>query len=199
MMSFSFTTRLRFSQAAVALENANRLHHLQVALHERDVVHIFNSFRSNGIEPILIKGWAIARIYPERALRPYGDLDLYVPAEQLHRAESLLKSEENRRVWVDLHEHLIDLCERSMDQLYARSQIVNLDGTALRLLSTEDQFRLMCMHTLRHGVWRPLWLADVAVAVESLPENFAWDYCLRGVRIGSPAPSDWPISFWGRG
>jgi len=29
-----------------------------------------------GVEPILGKGWAIARLYPERGMRPYGDIDL---------------------------------------------------------------------------------------------------------------------------
>jgi hypothetical protein len=33
---------------------------------------------------------------------------------------------------------------------------------------------------MRHGAWRPLWVCDVAVALESAGERFDWDYCLRG-------------------
>jgi hypothetical protein len=31
---------------------------------------------------------------------------------------------------------------------------------------------------MREGAWRPLWLVDVAAALESLPQNFDWNYCL---------------------
>ena len=31
---------------------------------------------------------------------------------------------------------------------------------------------------VRHGLWRPLWLVDVALLVESLPPGFDWDACL---------------------
>ena len=31
---------------------------------------------------------------------------------------------------------------------------------------------------LRHGAWRPLWLCDVAVALETRPGDFDWDLCL---------------------
>ena len=40
--------------------------------------------------------------------------------------------------------------------------------------------RLVCLHFLRHGGWRPLWLCDVGLLAESLPPDFDWDICLRG-------------------
>ena len=51
---------------------------------------------------------------------------------------------------------------------------------------TEDQLRQLCLHLLRHGACRPLWLCDVAVMLESLPGDFDWDRCLGGDRDESP-------------
>jgi hypothetical protein len=35
---------------------------------------------------------------------------------------------------------------------------------------------------MREGAWRPLWLVDVAAALESQPGNFDWNYCLGDKR-----------------
>lgn len=52
-------------------------------------------------------------------------------------------------------------------------------STALSLFSkAEDDLRILCTHALKHGVWRPLWLCDVAVALETRPLRFDWDRCL---------------------
>jgi hypothetical protein len=50
----------------------------------------------------------------------------------------------------------------------------------VRVPSAEDHLRLICLHQLHHGAWRPLWLCDVAVLLESLPANFSWEQCLAG-------------------
>ncbi|PYX44356.1 MAG: hypothetical protein DMG79_20890 [Acidobacteria bacterium] len=51
---------------------------VQAAEYEAEIGNVFSALRSSGIEPILIKGWAIARVYPEAGLRPCGDIDLCV-------------------------------------------------------------------------------------------------------------------------
>ncbi|HEX8136794.1 MAG TPA: nucleotidyltransferase family protein [Pyrinomonadaceae bacterium] len=85
-------TALRSSAAAQELYDADRLFTLKAALHERDVERVFSLLRARGVEPILIKGWVIARFYPETALRPYGDIDLCVSRTDFARAQELLKS-----------------------------------------------------------------------------------------------------------
>jgi hypothetical protein len=40
--------------------------------------------------------------------------------------------------------------------------------------------RLLCLHWLRHHAWRPLWLCDIAAALENRGADFDWDVCLRG-------------------
>src|SRR6266550_2307554 len=51
---------------------------IHAAIHERQVARVFRVLRSAGVEPILLKGWAIGRLYPEPGLRPTGDIDLSV-------------------------------------------------------------------------------------------------------------------------
>jgi hypothetical protein len=49
---------------------------------------------------------------------------------------------------------------------------VELNGAKIRILGAEDHLRLLCLHLLKHGAWRPLWLCDVAAALESRPSSF---------------------------
>ena len=42
-------------------------------------------------------------------------------------------------------------------------------GVTIRVLAPADHLRLVCLHQLHHGSWRPLWLCDVAVLLEALP------------------------------
>src|SRR6266853_750723 len=148
------------------------------AEHERQVVATFRVLRSGGVEPILIKGWAIARAYPEAGLRPSGDIDLYVSPEQDGKARAVLKAERPQQYWVDLdHDEVGRFSDFSFAELFGRSELVNLDGTEIRVMGAEDHLRILCLHLLKHGAWRPLWLCDVAAALESRHPNFDWDRC----------------------
>jgi hypothetical protein len=79
---------------------------------------------------------------------------------------------------VDLHQGFARLDVCSLDALYARSQLVRLGEVDVRVLGPEDHLRILCVHLLRHGAWRPLWLCDIALALESRPASFDWDRCL---------------------
>src|SRR5690349_9636225 len=75
-------TPLAGLRAAHRFREFYRSHGLQAALHERSVAGLVGHLRSVGVEPLLAKGWAVARLYPEPGLRPFGDIDLCVPPEQ---------------------------------------------------------------------------------------------------------------------
>ncbi len=83
---------------------------------------------------------------------------------------------------VDLHKGLSELHSSSLDEVYDRSEVVRLADADVRILGSEDHLRYVCMHMLRHGAHRALWLCDVAVVLESLPKDFDWGYLLRGDR-----------------
>ncbi len=177
---------LSTSPSAFELRQAYRLHTLQAATHERKIAQAIKLLRSVGVEPLLAKGWAAARLYPEKGLRPYGDLDLWVRPEQHAAAAAVASSPAGQRCVIDLHQRFRHL-ERGWDELYGRSRLVPLGDVEVRILGPEDHLRLLCLHMLFHGIYRPLWLCDVGAAVESTPADFDWEYCLEG----KPRYSEW--------
>lgn len=177
---------LKDTSAATELRQAYRLHTLQAALHERNIKQVFILFRAAGIEPLLVKGWAVARLYLEPGARPYGDIDLCVhPADYL-KAQDVLRAE-GYPYPVDLHKGTSLLDDRGWAELFARSQLVQLEDVWVRIPAPEDHLRILCYHLLRHGVERPLGLCDIAVALESRPCGFSWDVCLGA----NPKRADW--------
>jgi hypothetical protein len=169
---------LRTSASAELLHQAYRLQSLQSEIHEQNIEKIFGLFRQAGIEAVLAKGWATACMYSAKVLRPYGDIDICVRPEQIKLAEGVLSDPEASNCWVDLHQHFSEIGDRTFEELLSRSRTVNLGEEQIRILGQEDQLALSCIHLLKHGAWRPLWLCDVGVIVESLPAKFAWDICL---------------------
>jgi len=171
-------TPLRDSSSAEVLHQAYRLQSLQSEIHEQTIAKVFRLLRHSQVEAVLGKGWATAGMYAEKALRPYGDIDICVRPGHFKLAEEILSTPDAADCWVDLHKHFSEVDERTVDDLFARSRTVSLGEEQIRILGPEDQLALSCIHLLKHGAWRPLWLCDVGVAIESLPATFDWDLCL---------------------
>ncbi len=150
------------------------------AARERQIPQIADWLRSLQGEPLLVKGWSSARHYAHPWLRPYGDVDVCVPPQRLASLLPALEQNPDLAQHLDLHAGIPDLKGRTWDEAVARSQLVPLESTAIRILGAEDHLRLLCLHLVRHVLERPLWLCDIAAALENLPENFDWDYCLQG-------------------
>jgi hypothetical protein len=172
----------RAFSAARQLHQAYRFNSIEAALHERRLKQVIPVLRNRGVEPLLVKGWAIARLYPEPGLRPYCDLDLCVSPDSYDAAAAALEGPGMQWCKVDLHSGFGKFYERQTDDIFARSRLVRLGDLDVRVLGAEDDLRFICLHVLRHGAARPLWLADVAVLLESLPDDFDWDVCLSGSR-----------------
>lgn len=164
------------SESGKLLQQAYRLHTLVAAMREQQIVKAVTQIRAAGVEPILAKGWTVGRLYPERGLRPYGDIDLYVSPNDFGTAMAALKAPEGKALPVDLHRGCPDLGLRSLEPLLIRSQLVDLQGIAIRVLAPEDQLRLLCRHLLKHGARRALLLCDIAATLECQPEGFDWEY-----------------------
>ena len=168
-------SKLRTTPAALELEQAYRLHALQSAIHEREIAEALALLRSAGVEPILVKGWAAARLYPEVGLRPYGDLDLCVAPKDYPAARLALEKETNKTYTVDLHRGFKTLDQKSWNELFSHSQLLKLENVEVRVPSSEDHLRVLCFHFLREGAWRALWLCDIAAGLETRPADFDWD------------------------
>lgn len=172
---------LRTSPAGGRLRDAYHIHGLRAALHARSLVRIVTRMRAGGVEPVLVKGPSIARLYPERGLRPFEDLDFCVRPDQYHTASAILAD------WVgdspvDVHRGFAELSDRSWEEVFARSQLATFGAIEVRVLAPEDHLRFLCLHQLRHGVPTPLWLCDIAVALESRPQTFDWNLALGANR-----------------
>jgi Uncharacterised nucleotidyltransferase len=169
-------SRLATTPAGSELEDAYRLYALQSIRFERDISGVFDLLRFAGVEPILVKGWAAAQLYPEKGLRPSGDIDLCVGPADYRSASTLLRND-GKDYWVDLHYGFDNLDTRSWEEINARSRLIKTGNTEVRIPSEEDHLRMLSFHFLREGAWRPLWLCDVAAAVES-QTKIDWDLFL---------------------
>lgn len=175
-------SQLAETDAARGLVQSYRLQTLKAAVREGEIESLFALLESAGLDALLVKGFVAGRAYPEQGLRPSGDIDLCVRPTQYPKAKEILASPEGRRFWVDLHEGVGELGDRSFEELYERSRVLSVGASRVRVLCDEDHLRLLCFHTLRHGAWRPLWLCDVAAAVETRGVDFDWGRVLGGDR-----------------
>lgn len=143
------------------------------AVGEHEICQAFAALRAANIDPILLKGWSVARHYPDPALRPLGDLDLLV------RDEELLASKQAFTGYIDWHTVSGLRAEfNEPEEVVRRSQLVPLLDNQIRVLCLEDNLHYVAIHMLSHGAWSPQWVQDVAALVQSRPPNFDWDICL---------------------
>ena len=167
-------TGFALSQLPESFLNAYKLQTLFAAVHLRNVKKAFSVLGSAGVEAVLVKGWAIARRYPQAALRPYVDLDICVRPEQFKLARQVLRESGAKNIWIDLHQGFGALDRESNHDLFECASVSSVGGVAVRVPLEEDHLRMLCLHLLRHGAWRPLWLCDIALALESRKEDFDW-------------------------
>ncbi|TDI16684.1 MAG: hypothetical protein E2P05_03680 [Acidobacteria bacterium] len=172
-------TEVGTSSAGLKLKHAYISQVLGEELQEKEIVQAFAVLRSAGIEPLLAKGWAVTRLYPGPGLRSSTDIDLCVREQERLRAKERLSALVAQGCWLDLHTEFRPL-DRTVEELYIHSQQVPLGEAEIRVLGPEDQLRLLCLHMLYHGVFRPVWLCDLGLALESLPSDFDWDYFFSG-------------------
>jgi hypothetical protein len=175
-------SHLADTDAARGFLQSYRLQTLRAAVRECEIEKLFALFASAGVDAVLVKGWVAGRSYPEQGLRPTGDIDLCVRPGHYREALDVLSSPEGRRFWVDLHEGFGELNGADAEDICARSRVLRVGGSRVRVLCEEDHLRLLCFHMLRHGAWRPLWLCDVAAAFESRGEAFDWNRLLGASR-----------------
>jgi hypothetical protein len=158
------------------LRDTYRVQLMRAALHEGAIKALVVALRAAGVEAVLFKGWAAARLYPEAALRPHGDVDLWVLPEQVEAAERVLAGVAAGPIDLDFHRRLYYLDDRSEQEISRRSLLVPLEEIEVRVLGWEDHLRLLCLHLLKHGLRRASALCDVALMVEQVPADFDWEY-----------------------
>ncbi len=170
---------LRDAPIAAELQATYRLYILHAALNTERIEHVFTHFNRHGIQALLFKGHVNAVCYPEPNLRPYGDIDLLVGGAQYADARTLLDEiSKGQGSTVDLHEDDGRHDGRDFAILYARRREMTVGNVKACVMGAEDHLRLLCFHFLKHGAWRPLWLCDIAAALETRYANFDWSLCI---------------------
>ncbi len=84
-------TPLGESESLAILGDVYRFCAIYNAVHMQTLKTVVAHLRSKQIEPILVKGWSIGRLYSESARRPFGDIDLCVRPDHYPEADRLLK------------------------------------------------------------------------------------------------------------
>jgi hypothetical protein len=173
---------------AQVLQRARRHALAQADCRLENLQTLVRELYADNLIPLLVKGWAVARLYPEPALRPFDDFDVCVRPERFDAAAQALGKLSRTDIarLVDLHAGLPDLDDRPWTELWRRTRYVKCGAVPVRVLGAEDQLRHLALHFWRHLGCRPIWLCDIGAALESIPADFDWDYLLNG----TPARTD---------
>lgn len=163
-------------------QQVSQLQMMRTAQNELRIPKVFQALQSHNIEPILIKGWSVARHYADPLKRSQMDIDICVQRDQLQAAEEVIARLEFPPGAIDLHGGIDDLSDRGWNSVFRRTQTVDLHGCEVRLLCDEDLLRLVCLHFWRHRCNRAVWLCDVAAFIENRNSDFDWDLCFSGRR-----------------
>ena len=163
------------------IENDRRWLLLRAKIAEENIKKALRLFQNNGIEPILIKGWAAARNYPEKQMRLFGDIDLSVDPEFYEKSIDLLEREKAGYLNIDLHCGLRHLDTVEWAQLFENSIVENLEDVPVRILCAEDHLRVLCVHWLTDGGAYRERLLDIYYLLQKNADTFDWQKCFAPI------------------
>jgi hypothetical protein len=170
---------------------------------ERALVQVLALLQDNGVPALPFKGAVLGeRVYGNVALRPFGDLDILVPEDDVSLARSLLrandfrslnvmseeeeashfrrgKSYEMRRgdVYVELHWaflHPMHGFDLDWSDVWDRTRQVPLGDTHVPALPPDDLLIYLCAHGGKHFWGRLSWICDVAECLHTYRDELHW-------------------------
>ncbi|HKX84887.1 MAG TPA: nucleotidyltransferase family protein [Pyrinomonadaceae bacterium] len=158
-----------------------RWHLLMSKTFERQISDAFAMFREQGIEPLLIKGWAASRYYPPDKPRFFTDIDIAVAEDDHERAAKLVDAKAFPNVVIDLHKELRALDTMPWKELMDRSELIETDTGTIRVPCAEDHLRVLCVHWLNDGGAYKNKLWDVYHLIENRRDDLDWNRVLGTV------------------
>lgn len=215
-------TAVQIQLQASALRHAGEhLEHLALA---KRALALLNGA---GVETMVLKGPALVeRYYRDPHIRPYGDVDLYVPPPRLEAALAALTAHDDFKLidrnWtflvndlrgqlhllspsrrtLELHWHPVnDARQRSAlrmdpDELWDAAIPAQLDGVDCFVLPPGEEIAHLALHTAMHGCNRLIWLLDIAVMTRAADVD--WDQATARLRRWSFGPGGWMVLWLSR-
>jgi putative nucleotidyltransferase-like protein len=155
-----------------------------------ELEHLLAKFAQHKIEVIPLKGPLLAEaLYGDITMRPSADLDLLVRADEFSRAELLLMDDGwvarsaaddyhrgflRNDMLVELHFGVASPPSFPFDLRGAwdRSSAGTFRAQPIRVMSESDRALHLCLHGLKHGFGKLLWVADLnrALTLAATPD-----------------------------
>jgi hypothetical protein len=181
-----------------------------------ELCKILALFESRGISGLPFKGPVLASsVYQNFALRQSGDLDIFVPEEQVLRAKDVLLSHgfrpqfhlteaqeaaylrswfeynftsQDTGIFVEIHWRLVPgyfPLALDMKQLWSRAGPTSMGRATVLTLAPEDLLLMLCIHGAKHCWARLGWICDISELIGT-QSNIDWKSVLaRAVCLGS--------------
>ncbi len=142
------------------------------------------------IRVVVLKGMALAEtVYPDVAIRPFGDMDLLIPEEDLHKMEEKLNKlgykqseiskgfyEKNGNVSIDLQWQIASI---NFDLFWKDAVPASIEGANAFFLSPESLLIHLCLHVSSHQYSRLSWLVDISETIHKYSEALDWELFLK--------------------
>lgn len=159
-----------------------------------ELSHLASVLNPRAISWVVVKGPAVASLYPDPALRTYGDLDVLVSRREFRTAVDLLESAGYAlldRNWVRItearagelhlrtpyggildlhwalsfHETTRDYFRIDTDAILSRAIPMRGNGPTVLTADPEDTLIHLCVHACASGGDRLIWLKDIERAI----------------------------------
>ena len=179
------------------MQNDMRVNLINQLRLKQHLFRVVTLLRDQGIEPVLLKGFGLARLYPNPSLRRFGDIDLFVGLEHFHEACAILRDLPDAYTWCieedvgrhynvefgdivfEVHRVSADVVDAQEHETYAaieqdglkeHPQRVDLDGFEILVPSKVFTVFFTFFHAWHHFLTSGVgWrqLSDVAMALHS--------------------------------
>lgn len=160
----------------------------------RELQTLLAQFAEQDIQVIPLKGPALAAtLYGDATMRPCHDLDMLVRQNDFQRAQDLLfelgfvargAADEYHRgfrrddLLVELHFGIaspstfpLDSFPFDLDGVWRRSRPGSFRQRPMRIISHDDLVLYLCLHGLKHGFGKLMWVVDIARALGLMDES----------------------------
>ena len=170
-----------------------------------DAKTVLETLEGRGIPTVVLQGMALLDRYADIGLRPMNDIDLWVMAADLPRADQSLTALGYRRdklypgsyrkgsTKIDLRTHLFwadrihsrrYLLAVSQESIFRDAVGFRIDGCAARRLMPYDEMIYLSMHAIKHFAACLIWLVDLRLITAEWTET-EWRQCLqRAAHLG---------------